>query len=61
MTVGIIGNRKIGETVIWNLSGLGCKILPKGIQKEKMKYESGNCNRFFKRKLKLHGSWLCHC
>ena len=29
MTVGIIGNRKIGETVIWNLSGLGCKILPK--------------------------------
>ena len=29
MTVGIIGNRKIGETVIWNLSGLGCKVLPK--------------------------------
>ena len=29
MTVGIIGNRKIGETVIWNLSGFGCKILPK--------------------------------
>ena len=29
MTVGIIGNRKIGETVIWNLSGLGCKILSK--------------------------------
>lgn len=29
MTVGIIGNSKIGETVIWNLSGLGCKILPK--------------------------------
>ena len=33
MTVGIIGNRKIGETVIWNLSGLGCKMLLKELKK----------------------------
>lgn len=36
MTVGIIGNRKIGETVIWNLSGLGCKILPKEYKRRRL-------------------------
>ena len=32
MIVGIIGNNRIGETVIWNLSGLDCKILSKELK-----------------------------